>query len=672
MTYEVYHSWQGVDYPTYSFTGRYVKLYVRTNDLPLIGEEHFLEFLDRCDMLYSNMRDTLGWEPGVEGPLSIALAVDTCGSGCGTVGAKGIEVEVDFGAYNPPERISGGLEAVWAIIIHEMSHNFDPISGPIFYTSDAAHAWTTFFSFYSMVADGNGSPAHFPSFQSPERLLHTMAAYFFDPYMKDPTTSWSSCMVGAGCDFPSREPDKAAKQRGAQGGLFLEFARLAGPEATGRLMRYLIGQIMPDPGHWVGAPATQKADLFAKAMSVALEANITPAFGDWKWYVGDALKSQLATAFPGIPAFVVDHDGDGFSALQGDRDDHLALVFPKADPTVTIPVATNCSETVPVLPVLTEDTDFPLGTWVSRTDCGEFSDLPLLIETTDFPEEAYAKATLQTRLPPEVDRRFCAFRTQLFLHGLPVTPVTARRVVPALRQRSPLTLVGNGLQGATLDGTYAADFLVNRHGSSPDGPGELLLDGQVTRTFASLPSALSLGGLTSGVHTLQIQTRLASGEPADSTPFTFVIFESPELNNALPITKSKPPYGLRDIRLISDLKATHVGLGDLHHFEGLQSATLKRLSPADAFEISRLPVFRRLGFPSSPEPPEPQLFIEARPSGYLRLRGIAYGRSARIQRSSDLRHWEDVPFSEKASPDSLLEVETRPTEGPGFFRVQSM
>lgn len=353
---ETYRSWQGDTYGMFGFEGQYVRVLVQTNDFPLLGKERMNELVDRCDLLYSNMRDLLGWEPGGEGRLSIALAVDTCGSGCGVVGGKGIEVEVDFQAYGP-ERIDGGYGAVWSILIHEMAHNFDPVSGPIFYTSDTAHAWTSFLNFYVMVADGNGSLEHFPPFHRPAEILDAMVGHFFDPYVEDATATWDSCIEGGDCTFPSPESSGPAKQRGAQGGMLLKFAQQAGPAATRRMLRHLVDQVMADPGSWVQRPAPEKADLLAQAMSVATDGNIGPAFDRWKWKLSSEKRAELAAAFPSLPGFAIDRDGDGFSTLEGDCDDGDSFVLPR--PVVPWPgLASGCVET-PDLPRVIEDGDFP-------------------------------------------------------------------------------------------------------------------------------------------------------------------------------------------------------------------------------------------------------------------------------------------------------------------------
>lgn len=354
---ETYHSWQSDDYAMFAFEGRYVRVLVQTTDFPLLGKARMHELVDRCDRLYSTMRDLLSWEPGGDGRLSIALAVDTCGSGCGFVGWKGIEVEVDFHAYGA-ERIDGAYEAVWSILIHEMAHNFDPVSGPIFYTSDTAHAWTSFLNFYVMVADGNGTREHGPSFQRPRDVLDSMVGHFFDPYVRDAASTWSGCISGGDCTFPSPENNAPAKQRGAQGALLLKFAQFAGDDATHRMLRYLVNRVLADPGAWVNRPPQDKADLVVEAMSVAAGGSLAPVMDGWKWEVSPATRAALSAAFSGPPTPAIDQDGDGVSPAEGDCDDRDPTRFPRPGAGL-LDLLSPCPAPAPDLPEIVEEGDYP-------------------------------------------------------------------------------------------------------------------------------------------------------------------------------------------------------------------------------------------------------------------------------------------------------------------------
>lgn len=352
-----YHSWQENDYAMFAFDGRYVRVFVQTNDFPLLGKARMHELVDRCDRLYSTMRDLLAWEPGGDGRLSIALAVDTCGSGCGFVGGKGIEVEVDFHAYGA-ERIDDAYGAVWSILIHEMAHNFDPVSGPVFYTSDTAHAWTSFLNFYVMVADGNGTLEHGPSFERPRDVLNSMVEYFFDPYVRDVTSTWEGCISGGDCAFPSPENGSPAKQRGAQGGLFLKFAQVAGDAALHRMLRHLVHQVMVDPGAWVNRSPQDKADLVVEAMSVAAGGSLAPVMDRWKWAVSPATRAALSAAFGDPPAPALDRDGDGFTPAEGDCDDEDPTRHPRVG-TSDFDLLPPCPDPATDLAPILEDGDFP-------------------------------------------------------------------------------------------------------------------------------------------------------------------------------------------------------------------------------------------------------------------------------------------------------------------------
>jgi hypothetical protein len=354
MPVTLYKSWQAVSYPMHQFDGKYVRVMIRTDDYELLQARRARELVDRADHLYSAMKDTLGWEPAGSGLLTIALAVDTCGSGCGIVSGKGIEVEVDFHAYGPTG-IDAAFEAVWAIVIHEMAHNFDPIGGQIFYCPDTGHAWTSFFNFYAMVAAGINSRDHNPARQKPEEVLNRMVDFFISGYTRSTNSNWEGCIVGGECTFPSGTLTPEERQRGAQGGFLLQYAREVGAISTRRMLKHLIDRGLARP-EVAQAPPIAKADLLAEAFSVGVDANVSLAFDLWKWGLSKSKREAIGSTFPHLWTAGLDLDGDGIPRILGDCDDFDTSV-PGLPPSMPSEVA-SC-ETLSVSETVVEDTDFP-------------------------------------------------------------------------------------------------------------------------------------------------------------------------------------------------------------------------------------------------------------------------------------------------------------------------
>jgi len=145
-----YRAFNGNTYQLLENRGRYVHVLVPQSydNGPFFTADHLEELVDRLDMLYVLYSELMQGEPTGDGLLNIAFVPQTCGMGCGLIGARGFEIlsdPVNYGAIIR-ELDAGRLEKV---LLHEMAHNFDEHSAFLHYLPDHAHAWTDMFEFFA-------------------------------------------------------------------------------------------------------------------------------------------------------------------------------------------------------------------------------------------------------------------------------------------------------------------------------------------------------------------------------------------------------------------------------------------------------------------------------------------------------------------------------------------
>jgi hypothetical protein len=307
-----YQAFNGAVYTLTRFRGRYVAVLLPDS---WMGEgkldEPLIEVLvDRSDLLYETYRELVGGEPGPSGLLNIAM-VPTCGYGCGYVGRKGLEVASDAGALElvKPELVAGHTPDV---ISHEMAHNFDIFNAYLGYWGDFSHAWTDLFHWYTYVYSQEGIAD-----RSPEDIFRQWSRRTFEKYIADPSLTWESCLRDGLCSI----------RNGAWAGTLWRLARLHGPDAIKRYMRF-VGEYRSS--HPVPSSAEAKNDLHVEAMAAGSSLNLGCYVDAWRWHASAALRARMESDYgPGNP-FCEDVDADSFSRLAGDCDDGDSTVGPGA------------------------------------------------------------------------------------------------------------------------------------------------------------------------------------------------------------------------------------------------------------------------------------------------------------------------------------------------------
>jgi hypothetical protein len=191
-----YQALDGSSHQLLENRGRYVNVLVPQsfNDGPFFTADHLEEMVDRLDMLYALYTELLEIEPAGDGLLTVAFVPQTCGMGCGLIGARGFEVLSDQRNYEAiiRELDAGRLEPV---LLHEMAHNFDAYSEYLHYLPDHAHAWTDMFEFFAPYRYSRVSSHG----ESPDDRYNSPVSAVWKSYVTEESADWLHCVKNASC-----------------------------------------------------------------------------------------------------------------------------------------------------------------------------------------------------------------------------------------------------------------------------------------------------------------------------------------------------------------------------------------------------------------------------------------------------------------------------------------
>jgi hypothetical protein len=334
----VYTSFNGKTYALTRFAGRYVAILLPDSWLAPAALSPALvrRFVDRSDVVYQQLAELVGGEPVGEGLLSIAIVPEggTCGWGCSQIGAKGVEVE-DIPSLNPILWADIAADRGTTVTVHEMTHNFDLYTQYLAYRPMDEHAWTDFANLYYFVYSREGRIEESPA-EVARSWLATTA-----PYFADPTATWETCVRDAGCLERGITPDHA------WGGMTFRTALLSGPRAARAFLDYLRAFKAANP-----PPTTPEAkeELHLAALAAGTGLNLGCYADAWHWPASAALRSRMAALYGTANPYCADADGDGWSPLAGDCDDHRPAVHPGATEVVN-GIDDDCDGVVDDVPV---------------------------------------------------------------------------------------------------------------------------------------------------------------------------------------------------------------------------------------------------------------------------------------------------------------------------------
>lgn len=312
-----YTSFSGSTYKLQAYSGKHVRYalpdsWIGSNGL---SPKEVAQLVDSTDVLYAHMAELVGGEPRGDGLLLIAVVDTGSHAGLVEIGTKRAELSPTI-LNDTKSYLVKGL--VSEIIIHQMAHCFDLYHDYLGYYNDWGHAWTALLIPYMQVYSRSGSLTLGPD----ELLDKTIQVYTAPWYVSSSRATWTSCVRnGGGCEADG------IKANESWAGMVLQYARLHGPLALKRAMLYLRDY---KAAH-TNVPSTPEAknDLLITALANGTGANASCEMDAWHWSLTEAERTSLAQSFP-ADSSCADTDGDGYTPLQGDFDDHNANVRPGA------------------------------------------------------------------------------------------------------------------------------------------------------------------------------------------------------------------------------------------------------------------------------------------------------------------------------------------------------
>lgn len=309
LALKTYRAFDGRSHSLREYRGRFVSVLLPDEppQQPFFTAEHIGELVDRLDELYSLYREILQREPPGSDLLTVAFVPQTCGSGCGLLGGRGIEIRSDSRNVEAiiKELDAGRLDEV---LVHEMVHNFDAFSGLLHYLPDHPHAWTDFFQYFAAYRYGR----HSVGGQAPDEGFNSPVSLLWKTYVETPSASWSQCVRDGGCAAHGLPPN------GVWAMPYYRLEAVYGPAAIVRSFEYLTDHV------GTGSPPQSPEDKEAlRILSLAHGAGVNLAchLDALNWPVSASLRNELQSRFGAPDPACQDSDGDGFTAVTGDCDE---------------------------------------------------------------------------------------------------------------------------------------------------------------------------------------------------------------------------------------------------------------------------------------------------------------------------------------------------------------
>ena len=308
-----------------AFSGRHVRYALPASWMEGGGSQgltpgELISLIERTDAVYEKMAEMVGGEPKGEGLMLIPVTpLSSAEEGLAVSGTKRLEVA---------ERIRDRVKVALAegrlhdVITHEVAHCFAIYTPYLHYYPDAGHAWTEFWIPYSEYLLRTG---HYQT--APDFVLKTTIYSFTRRWDSLATsTTWARCVKpGSVCEGEGIIANRV------YAGLLLRYASLHGQGALRRtFIFYKNYATTHDPNEIFDFTAEQKNDLLAEALSFGINGNISGELDAWFWPISPATREKLRLTYPQPNPFSQDADGDGWSPVRGDLDDHDATVHPGA------------------------------------------------------------------------------------------------------------------------------------------------------------------------------------------------------------------------------------------------------------------------------------------------------------------------------------------------------
>ena len=248
---------------------------------------------DTFDKVYASYKDATGREPAQhkqhEGRVTIAEVTNTCGAGCGMLGATGIElIPACFGElYDGVARHNEYDQA----LPYEFGRNFWFYRSQLVqagdkpddaYASSVITGYAVFMRFMALDAAG----VELGSFRGKSgKEFRKRVEELVDLYVADPKQTWENTLKVGGA------PKNPMDLNGTD--LFASFCFRLARDRGGR---EFIGKLWKEVEKRPAAQTTQDSvDNFILAASAAAGENLTSLFTEtWRWPMSDAAKLDAA------------------------------------------------------------------------------------------------------------------------------------------------------------------------------------------------------------------------------------------------------------------------------------------------------------------------------------------------------------------------------------------
>jgi uncharacterized protein (TIGR03437 family) len=321
----IYQSFDNGALTLRAFSGRHVRYALPTSWLEGGGSQsltpaELVSLIERTDALYEAMAGTVGGEPKGEGLMLIPVTpLSNAENGVAVAGTKRLEVAERIRDRVKVALAEGRLQET---ITHEIAHCFAIYTPYLHYYPDAGHVWTDFWIPYSEYLLRTGSYK-----TSPEYVLKTTVYNFTRRWDSLATSAtWARCVKpGSVCEGEGIVANRV------YAGLLLRYASFHGQGALRRTFDFYKNyNATHDPNEIFNFTAEQKNDLLAEALSFGINADMSGELDAWFWPVSQAMREKLRQTYAQPNLFSQDADGDGWSPVRGDLDDHDATVHPGA------------------------------------------------------------------------------------------------------------------------------------------------------------------------------------------------------------------------------------------------------------------------------------------------------------------------------------------------------
>jgi Carboxypeptidase regulatory-like domain/Putative metal-binding motif len=341
-----YTAFNSQHYTLHAYSGKYVRWALPDSWLGSDGfsPQEVRQLVDLSDLVYAYMAEIVRGEPVGQGLVTVAVVdVGPNAGALGRVGFKGIEISPGV-LTDVKANLALGLTSGY--FNHELAHNFDIYRNYLSYYGDWGHAWTNFLDpsyirFYSRMGSIDLVPENV--------LTESLSNAFKSWDAAGQNATWARCVRnGGGCEADGITANDAWAV------FAVRFARLHGPSSVTRAFQFLSDyKANNNP---IPITPEDKNDLFVRALAFGAGVNIGCEVEAWRWTLSAKAQSELSVSFPNANLFCIDNDGDNFTELQGDFDDHKSLVHPGAI-EVTNNIDDDCNGYVDDI-LLNENQDF--------------------------------------------------------------------------------------------------------------------------------------------------------------------------------------------------------------------------------------------------------------------------------------------------------------------------